>query len=122
MPGGTPDTSGLAASDPPQAVGGSGAAAAAGSAAPHELEPFDLERFFAKWEFNAEHLLCCSDRQETCTWTCLLQAAVAAVRAAGNGFGSPCPCTPLTLSCPLHHLLTTPFAAATPCAAAASRC
>lgn len=25
------------------------------------LEPFELERFFAKWEFEAKHLLCCSD-------------------------------------------------------------
>ena len=25
------------------------------------LEPFELERFFAVWEFEASHLLCCSD-------------------------------------------------------------
>lgn len=27
------------------------------------LEPFKLERFFAKWEFAAPHLLCCSDSE-----------------------------------------------------------
>ena len=26
-----------------------------------EIEPFELERFFALWEFKAKHLLCCSD-------------------------------------------------------------
>ncbi|KAG2493943.1 hypothetical protein HYH03_007873 [Edaphochlamys debaryana] len=26
-----------------------------------ELPPFKLERYFAKWEFTAPHLLCCSD-------------------------------------------------------------
>ena len=25
------------------------------------MEPFELERFFAKWEFEAKHLLCCGD-------------------------------------------------------------
>ena len=29
---------------------------------PRPLQPFALERFFAKHEFAAEHLLCCSDR------------------------------------------------------------
>ncbi|KAI3433399.1 hypothetical protein D9Q98_003215 [Chlorella vulgaris] len=29
----------------------------------HELEPFKLERFFAKWEFVAPHQLCCSDSE-----------------------------------------------------------
>ena len=31
------------------------------SAGVSDLEPFELERFFAKWEFCASHLLCCSD-------------------------------------------------------------
>lgn len=25
------------------------------------IKPFALERFFAKWEFKAPHLMCCSD-------------------------------------------------------------
>ena len=39
-----------------------------------ELEPFELERFFAKWEFEAEHLLCCSDC-EPVTMASLIQNA-----------------------------------------------
>lgn len=42
--------------DTPSASGG-------GGGGPHPLEPFALERFFARWEFAADHLLCCSDSE-----------------------------------------------------------
>ena len=38
-----------------------GGGAAAG-AHPRPLQPFALERFFAKYEFTAQHQLCNSDR------------------------------------------------------------
>lgn len=36
--------------------------AAAAAAHPRPLQPFALERFFAKYEFTAQHQLCNSDR------------------------------------------------------------
>lgn len=48
----------------PATATGAAATAADGPrpAAAASLPPFALERFFARWEFKAKHLLCCSDR------------------------------------------------------------
>jgi len=44
-------------------VAGEGHAPVGVAPSASELPPFLLERWFAKWEFKAKHLLCCSDCQ-----------------------------------------------------------